>query len=225
MRSNKAETRRIRQAMKKLSPGIQKAMSILSLGIDGRQWIAWALIGIMLLPTFSLPAPAGYSENDMPSQFQPVDEELPGWTELWKNLNEKIESWRTSSPAADVSYGDDDDKKPKKETKTAVTGEKTIAENSDILVDTVDPTKKDSKAGKEILKSAVAAAKKAKAKTPSTALVVNQLPGDERESVYNSENNLGSPPGQTEMDSPNQPAALRIRHRAGTANFNSGGFF
>ncbi|MBK8147471.1 MAG: hypothetical protein IPK58_04475 [Acidobacteria bacterium] len=38
--------------------------------------------------------------------------------------------------------------------------------------------------------------------------------------MYLPENNLGAPPGQTEKDSDNAPATLRVRHRPGAANFN-----
>lgn len=56
----------------------------------------------------------------------------------------------------------------------------------------------------------------------TTAMIVNQLPEDEFDSVYSYENNVGSPPGQVEMDSANEAAALRIKHRVGIANFSFG---
>lgn len=43
-----------------------------------------------------------------------------------------------------------------------------------------------------------------------------------RDSTYEPENNLGAPPNKSEMDSPNTAAALRIRHRAGIANYSFG---
>lgn len=51
-------------------------------------------------------------------------------------------------------------------------------------------------------------------------MLLQQLPDDEQGSVYSYENNLGSPPGQVEADSPSEPATLDIRHRAGIANFS-----
>lgn len=61
----------------------------------------------------------------------------------------------------------------------------------------------------------------AKTTTPSAALV-EPTDREVRDSTYTPENNLGSPAGKTEMDSPNTTAALRIRHRAGIANFGFG---
>ncbi|HEX9929489.1 MAG TPA: hypothetical protein VGB02_13205, partial [Pyrinomonadaceae bacterium] len=68
------------------------------------------------------------------------------------------------------------------------------------------------------------AAKIATAENAATAtpLTINQLPDTERESVYSYENNLGSPMGQVEMDSPNVAAAVNIKHRAGIANYSFG---
>jgi len=65
------------------------------------------------------------------------------------------------------------------------------------------------------------------AATGNTAVVpsrmlLNQLPDTERDSVYSAQNNLGSPPGQVEMDSPNLAAALGIKHRVGIANYSFG---
>ncbi|MBK9156404.1 MAG: RHS repeat protein [Chloracidobacterium sp.] len=53
-------------------------------------------------------------------------------------------------------------------------------------------------------------------------MFLNQLPPDELDSMYEPQNNLGSPPGQTEADSSNRAAALPIKHRVGTANFSFG---
>lgn len=50
--------------------------------------------------------------------------------------------------------------------------------------------------------------------------VFNQLPTDEHDSIYDAQNNLGSPSGQTEADSFNRAAALPIKHRVGSANFS-----
>jgi RHS repeat-associated protein len=52
--------------------------------------------------------------------------------------------------------------------------------------------------------------------------LVNQLPPSEIESKYSTQNNLGNPPGKTEMDSSQQAAAIGIRHRVGIANFSFG---
>ena len=57
---------------------------------------------------------------------------------------------------------------------------------------------------------------------PSQALLVEETEQTVRDSTYDPENNLGAPAGKTEMDSPNPTAALRIRHRAGIANYSFG---
>lgn len=65
---------------------------------------------------------------------------------------------------------------------------------------------------------------KEEALLPATApiAIVNQLPADERESLYSPQNNLGAPAGQTEADSSNRAAAIPIRHRVGARNFSFG---
>ena len=57
---------------------------------------------------------------------------------------------------------------------------------------------------------------------PARRLMLNQLPPNERDSVYSPQNNLGTPPGQVEIDSPNRAAALPVKHRTGIANFSFG---
>ena len=56
----------------------------------------------------------------------------------------------------------------------------------------------------------------------AVSIVVNQLPDNEIESKYSSVNNVGNPPGKTEMESPQEAAALGIRHRVGISNFSFG---
>ena len=53
-------------------------------------------------------------------------------------------------------------------------------------------------------------------------MLLSPLPDTEHDSVYSPQNNLGNPPGQVQMDSPNVAAALPIKHRAGIANFSFG---
>ena len=54
------------------------------------------------------------------------------------------------------------------------------------------------------------------------ALVVNQLPDNEKSSIYSYENNVGGAAAYSQPDSSNQAAALPIKHRVGIANFNFG---
>ncbi len=58
--------------------------------------------------------------------------------------------------------------------------------------------------------------------TTTVATLVSQLPDAETESKYSPANNVGNPPGKTEMESPQQTAALGIRHRVGISNFSFG---
>ena len=54
----------------------------------------------------------------------------------------------------------------------------------------------------------------------ATNTLINQLPEGEINSKYSTVNNVGNPPGKTEMESPQRAAALGIRHRVGISNFS-----
>ena len=55
---------------------------------------------------------------------------------------------------------------------------------------------------------------------PQPSPIDPPLPEDERNSVYDYQNNLGTPKAQTEADSSNPAAAIFIKHRAGIANYS-----
>ncbi len=237
MRSNRQITRQIQRGVEKVLPLLQKTGNIIGLGMEGKQWFASIMICVMLLPVFSLPVSASVYRVNNPnsSEFEPVNEKLPVWTETWRNLNAKIESWITPLRSENASFGenDDDKKKAKKKDKEVKSEEKTdkntekIADNSESKPGkNTESASKNSKADKETSKSKVENVKTANTKNKNSvataSLLLNQLPDDERDSVYSYENNLGAPPGQVEKDSSNQAAALRIQHRAGIANFSFG---
>ena len=53
---------------------------------------------------------------------------------------------------------------------------------------------------------------------PQPMMLVDDI--EEGGSTYTPENNVGSPPNQSEMDAPNLVATTRIKHRAGVANYS-----
>ena len=185
-------------------------------------------------------------------RFEPSQVMRHLWQMAWTNLNLQAETWLTSLKegnfelvAAPNNVSDDKDK-PKKGKKSGAKNEvkndaknetdektknsRTTAENNSAPKDESGSLEK-IKERTETTKSKVEKEKigNSGSKTPglkksSTAIApaVSQLPENERESVYTAENNLGAPPGQTEMDSTNPAATIAIRHRAGIANFSFG---
>lgn len=88
--------------------------------------------------------------------------------------------------------------------------------DSSASIETITDSSDDSASPESSLKN------KTKSAPVSSTNLVNQLPDNERDTIYNYENNLGAPPGQVETDSSNEAAALRVRHRPGIANFSFG---
>jgi RHS repeat-associated protein len=141
--------------------------------------------------------------------------------------NDKVKSLKPGSNEA-AKNGTDKTKSNIDETGSAVSLEKEISSAS-ALADAKNAESSETSAalkiGTENRKAPNSVSKagvSAKNSTSATALLVSQLPDSERESIYSYENNLGSPAGQVEMDSPNEAAATKIRHRAGIANFSFG---
>src|SRR5215213_5960106 len=89
---------RIRQIIESITAFLPKAKVFITLGLEGRQWLACALICAMLLPVFSLPVSAvvGFNGGENTGQFEPVNEQLPIWTRAWRNLNVRLELWSAS---------------------------------------------------------------------------------------------------------------------------------
>jgi hypothetical protein len=177
----------------------------------------------------------------------PITAPIPAWA---YNLNlppmaDEVLTSNASTPLFDSSAMDfveklfswADDKKKGKKGKTAIKPEEKpdgteakeiIPSKESALASVEKPSESVEKLKAENETSVSAAATEGvrvvKAKPPVSRrmAVLSQLPDNERESVFSPQNNLGSPPGQTEMDSSNRAAALNIRHRAGAANFSFG---
>lgn len=233
MRSNKQYTRQIQKAVEKVLPLVKKAKNIARLGIEVEQWLACIMICTMLLPVFSLPVRASvYRVNNATSgEFEPVNEQVSGLTETWRNLKAKIESWTTPLRSGNASFGENEEDKKKKNITTNERADKKSFEEK--TADNPEPKSsknvelpsKNAKTEKEKSKLKLVNSKSSNLKNTSTtpvSLLLNQLPVDEQGSRFEPENNLGAPPGQTEMDSSNEATALRIRHRPGAANFSFG---
>lgn len=212
------------RAIKKLA---STAGAVITLGIEAKQWAASVAICALLSPLFMLPtgvyATTVSTETSSPT-FEPVNEELPIWTNTWRTLNASIESnltaWRPVNVANRLS-GDDTKPASDKKTDRKATGADTKASVAD------DVKAKESAAGE----AGGSAGKKevtrlsnptAPATNAGSVSMINQLPSSEHDSIYSYQNNLGSPRGQVEMDSPNRSAALPIKHRVGIANFSFG---
>lgn len=112
MRSNNQNIKRIRQAIGTVLI-TQKAKRLLTLGLEGRQWLACGLICAMLLPVFSLPVGASVmfsARNDDAGKFESVNEELPIWEQARRSLKAKIEEWTTPYRAENILFNETNDK-------------------------------------------------------------------------------------------------------------------
>ena len=259
MRSDILKTEMIRPMIKQITRIGRAAATLLTFGVSGRQWLTALLIGLLLLPAFSLPVSAtvavGRTADTNAGSFEPVNAPQWFWEKAYYTLDAKIEEWLTVRRNAAL-FGDDNDKKvvkttvengtdkPKKDKKgeSAKNAAEKITAGTKKKSEDVSPTKEISSVSTDNPSINSAADKnggdlknsKENEKMPSLAktaalvknspaaapLMFNQLPDDEQESVYSYQNNLGSPAGQVEMDSLNQAATLRIKHRAGIANFS-----
>ena len=112
-----AETRTVVRVFLFLSRLFGKAVRSIMFGISGRQWVSTLMICALLWPlvvppvtVFATPAPV----TDI-SGFEPVNEELPIWTSVWREGNAALEAWMTPMRAgnAALDLGDDDDKRKK----------------------------------------------------------------------------------------------------------------
>lgn len=190
--------------------------------------------------------------NSDNSEVEPINPPQPFWKEAETKLKLTVENWLASfekpvfynangeiveSPGkANIDNKDknEDVSKNKKNAKS-VTSESTdttsevkesnkISDNTVIVAESDAETEKLSKDVQNESPEATTLKTNSSSKNvvASAPLMVNQLPDAEQSSVYSYENNLGSPIGQVEMDSPNRAATLGIKHRAGIANFSFG---
>jgi hypothetical protein len=97
MRSKNLHIGQTWQKIESTKPFWGKAKAFMTIGLDGKQWLACSLICAMLWPVFSLPVNASisYSDSGNANRFEPVNEQLPIWTQTWRNLSVKLESWVT----------------------------------------------------------------------------------------------------------------------------------
>lgn len=237
MRSNSLNKKMLWQTAKEFLRVIQTVMNWLTLGLSGRQWLTSLLIGLLLAPVFSVPVQATININNNfdanANKFEPVNAPQWFWESAAIKLNIEIDEWltprREGNGLVDAEVKFANDEKTSEVRKEKINLETRVEENSAVLsknevadVKTATDNLKDEELNP---KNAVNLTTKVAAKNSSASaprLVVNQLPADQRDSIYSYENNLGAPPGQTEMDSANEAAATRIRHRAGIANFSFG---
>ena len=209
-----------------------RSSSILLLGLTCRQWVVCMLISTLI--TLSLAAPAGaFDVKAAPTSIagiEPVNESLPLWTDLWRSANARVEATLTPLRAANRVRIEEDDKR-----KNTGVSDKYISsedkEKTDHRIATdrdVDDTEvgasdditsspeEDEHALNE--ESRVQPVEPVPA-VPPTVVSTPVLPPGEVESMFEYQNNLGSPPGQVQMDSRNPAATALIEHRPGNSNF------
>ncbi|MCW5955995.1 MAG: RHS repeat protein [Pyrinomonadaceae bacterium] len=214
--------------------------SIIRCEVDPRQILASFMISALLLPIFSLPVQARFVPGANNLEFEPVNEELSVLTSIWRALNSRLEEMATPLRSSNIAY--ENSLNP---SNTGIENRKSNLESPNSLPSRLGDewnTKKDdenerSREGKvqslhtnpEISDHSTDTNKMTSGKsadhgfgTRPSLPMFNQLPEVERDTIYTAQNNLGTPPGQVEMDSMNQAAAIRVRHRAGTANFSFG---
>lgn len=188
--------------------------------VSYRQMSAVAVLLAVMMPV-TVPIPIWAYDLNLPPA---IKEESP-----FPDPSSLINAWMDNDVFASVLPWLDDKKTKKAVKPTSKPDEETSETKSDpksVKVDTTigEPAKAVDPENVEAVNSsslAPASAQLAGSKMAPMA-VVNQLPEDERTSIFSPENNLGAPPGQTEMDSANRPATLKIKHRPGSANFSFG---
>lgn len=225
--------------IQRLSWELRLTARYLSLGMQMRQWAAMWLICLMLLPILVAPASgarvlskSNFLETVNPD-FEPVNAPQTVWNRFSLNAKLTFESLFSKTAESNI-YGskinntssenkDEKDRNAVAENSNLSEGgsKKTeIAESATVPQRNSDTENVSSKTGSKPQNLSLNATS-AKS-TTSAAMLMNQLPIDEQKSRFEPDNNLGAPPGQTEMDSSNEAAALRIRHRPGAANFSFG---
>ena len=118
MRSNVLRTKMIRQIIKQIARTGQSAARVLTFGISSEQWLAALLIGLLLLPVFTLPVSAAVvisktTDNNV-DNFEPVNVPQWFWERAYYSLDAKIEEWMTvRRNAALFGSGDNTDDKSK----------------------------------------------------------------------------------------------------------------
>lgn len=191
---------------------LKAATNLISLGINGRQWVTCLVICSLL--ALSMPISAFNSRDKVAmapdsSGFEPVNEQLPFWTSAWRKINADLEA--RLNPLRPMNWSSSG----KKMNRVSASDErKPVTTNSDDRAE----SHRNSLKGSDDRRVAVSVG--APEPPASAAPLVSEIPPNERESIFAYENNLGSPPGQVERDSPNPAAAARIEHRPGISNFN-----
>lgn len=210
---------KLRQTLRKSSEVIFYVNDLLSLGIERRQFVSIVLICLMLLPVFALPINGRSVHIPEESGVEPVNEDLPIWTETWRSIYAKYEIWETSVREVNRTRKDHTSKIPKISKKN---------ELDEIKI----PAQSEEKGSMKIGGVTIAQGAELNSKEELDNLqnnqpkkdfltALNQLPADEQGSVYEYENNLGNPRYQTELEPANSSAAAtRIRHRPGVGNFS-----
>ena len=76
-------------------------------GVSGRQWLASLLIGLLLMPIFSLPITAATSNSGSAAatagNFEPVNPPTYFWESAWTKLEVAAEEWKTARRAGNES--------------------------------------------------------------------------------------------------------------------------
>ena len=246
MRSYKLARKSVNIIISKSKDVLLRTLDLLAFRIEYKQLLAMWMICILLVPVFAAPVNLAAASNPVNensggqdiSQFEPVNGDRTVWSKAVTEISLATERLFTPSLKISTSSGSggeeyktvennaksvleednksEDKKTEEKESPAETLKAKTSPENDRReTVESVLPEKNYNGSENQVpLNNPVPVAQS----TP----YFEQLPEVERESVYSYENNLGSPKGQTEADSPNMAAATAIKHRAGIANFSFG---
>lgn len=199
---------------------LRKTRRFFMLGLSSRQWVTCFVICCIFSLLVTLPSGVTVvrSATLETSDVEPVNKELPFFSGLWRKITADLEtrtvSWRPANLFA--PNGDDKDK----------TKGKKLSPGKNVAVSKiVEPVAKNHDTAPTVIEREISTKKETTSierivSARPAAVMEVQLPPAESQSVYAYENNLGSPKGQVEMDSPNRPAAMDIQHRVGIANFS-----
>ncbi|MFN0140736.1 MAG: RHS repeat domain-containing protein [Pyrinomonadaceae bacterium] len=199
------------------------------LGISARQWTACMLICALL--SISVAAPVGLSMpralNNDSANFEPVNEETSLFTSTFRGLNAEIEAkltpWRSVNWSASDNSNTDD-----KTTKPPTSDDKTIGDEDKDKPST-EPKKNDAESSEHLPDQPLTEPAISQSTNTTSVATMPVAPPDEPilteaevQNMLLPDNNLGNPPGQTEMSSSFPAAAARTRERHGSSNYSFG---
>lgn len=240
-------TRQIKNIQETAARWADNLIARMMFGLSGRQWTASFLIGLLLLPAFSLPVQAAVVFNGKESfnsgDFEPVNPPQHIWETTWKKFNVAFEEWETArrpaGPVFENVHNSENAEKTKLEKFVSENSKDVVAENP--LAEAKNDVKISEKINADNSKTTLSLAGNSEKKEKQSAAALNNrsstltadpvakaapmptprpmLDDAQIPQLVSPRNNLGSPMGQDEAASTYPALATLTREKAGIGNF------